>query len=528
MNQKLNKANAMLDTSPTRMRNFQQYKPDARARDRSGRNESIPNAASTLPIPRLRSGHIPRLRFGLVLLALVAFAGAVPTFADNPKPNVLFIAVDDLRPELGCYGKDHIQSPNIDRLASTGTVFERAYCMVPTCGASRASLMTGLRPTRNRFVSFDANAEKEAPGVATLNTHFKNHGYHTVSNGKVYHNADDSAAGWSDKAWKPTDIGIGYRLEENRKLARRDKTKRGPPFEAADAPEDEYPDARIATRAIEDLRRLKDQDEPFFLAVGFLKPHLPFVAPKKYWDLYDKDSIQLPANYHPPQDAPREAIHRWGELRTYATVPDEGPVSDAMARDLIHGYYACVSFADAQVGRLLDELDRLELADNTIVVLWGDHGWNLAEHSLWCKHSCFETSMHAPLIVRAPSIKPDDRQTQSRIRSLTEFIDIYPSLCELAGLPLPEHLEGESFVPRLKNPSLPGKASAIGRFKQGDTIRTDRFRFSEYTNAKGKQTGRMLYDHQVDPGENVNVAEREKQADHVKELTTQLKEGKGK
>jgi arylsulfatase A-like enzyme len=195
-----------------------------------------------------------------------------------------------------------------------------------------------------------------------------------------------------------------------------------------------------------------------------------------------------------------------------------------MARDLIHGYYACVSFTDAQVGRLLDELDRLELAENTIVVLWGDHGWNLGEHTLWCKHSCFETSMHAPLIVRAPALATG----KQRIRSLTEFIDIYPSLCELAELPLPEHLEGESFVPQLKDPTLLGKDAAVGRFKRGDTIRTDQFRFSEYTKPDGKQTGRMLYDHQSDPGENVNVADREKHADVVQRLTNELREKMGK
>ena len=498
-----------------------QYQPEAQARVL---REFIFRLPSRI---RCQSDLTRRLRVGLVLcatLVLAALSGAMPTFAKKSKPNVLFIAVDDLRPELGCYGSEQIQSPNIDRLANSGTVFERAYCMVPTCGASRASLMTGLRPTRKRFASFDARAEKDAPGITTLNTHFKNHGYHTVSNGKVFHRLDDSAAGWSENPWTPSDIGIGYRLQKNRDLATQDDRKRGPPFESADAPDSAYPDAEIATKAIEDLQRLKDIEEPFFLAIGFLKPHLPFVAPKKYWDLYARDSIQLPTNYHPPENAPPEAIHRWGELRAYVNVAAKGPLPNAVARDLIRGYYACVSFADAQVGRLLDELDRLELSENTIVVLWGDHGWNLGEHTLWCKHSCFETSMHAPLIVRAPAVA----NGKQRIGALTEFIDIYPSLCELAELPLPAHLEGESFVPRLKEPSLPGKATAIGRFKQGDTIRTDQFRFSEYTNTKGKRIGRMLYDHRSDPAENVNIAEREEKADVVDQLTTRLHEGMGK
>ena len=511
-----------------------QYKPEAQARVRKRLSHiainSFPHVhVSRLSvvhapiIPRLRFLLIPRLRVGLVLqLALVAMTfllGATPTSAENPKHNVLFIAVDDLRPELGCYGKEHIVSPNIDRLADTGTVFERAYCMVPTCGASRASLMTGLRPTPKRFVGFDANAEKEAPSVATLNVHFKKHGYHCLSMGKVFHDLSDSAAGWSEPAWMPVDTGKSYRLKKSRDLADSPDNERGPPYEAADAPDSDYPDAAIATQAIEDLQKLNDKDQPFFLAVGFLKPHLPFVAPKKYWDLYDRDTIGLPSNYHPPQNSPSEAIHKWGELRHYATVPRKGPVPDAMARDLIHGYYACVSFVDAQVGRLLNELDRLELADNTIVVLWGDHGWNLGEHTLWCKHSCFETSMHAPLIVRAPGVT----QTGQRTKALTEFIDIYPSLCELAGLPLPSHLQGKSFVPQLKDSSLPGKSAAIGRFKAGDTIRTDQYRFTQYSRSNGALTGRMLYDHQNDPSEDINIAEHENQAGIVKSLGDRLK-----
>jgi iduronate 2-sulfatase len=458
----------------------------------------------------------------LTLMALLV--SAVASAAQGAtKPNVLFIAVDDLRPELACYGKKHIQSPNIDRLAETGFLFERAYCMVPTCGASRASLMTGLRPARERFVSFSTNAENEVPEITTLNTHFKNNGYHTVSNGKVFHHSQDNARGWSEEAWKPANNGLSYRLEENQKFAKENVEKRGPPLEAADAPDEDYPDGQIAAKAIEDLRRLKDKEEPFFLAVGFYKPHLPFVAPKKYWDFYDHDSIHLPANYHPPKDAPKEAVHNSGELRKYAGVPAKGPVSDEMARNLIHGYYACVSFTDAQVGKVLDELERLGLAENTIVILWGDHGWNLAEHTMWCKHSCFETSMHAPLIVRAPGVT----QGGQRAGALTEFIDIYPSLCDLAGLPLPDHLHGESFVPTLKNPTLRGKPAAIGRFKAGDTIRTDQYRFSEYTKSSGEFTSRMLYDHQHDPDENTNISELTEQAEAVKKLTAELHQGMG-
>ncbi|MCF6311628.1 MAG: sulfatase [Verrucomicrobiales bacterium] len=457
----------------------------------------------------------------LLIVALFWFQGTAWVLA---KPNVLFIAVDDLRPELACYGKSHIHSPNIDKLAQTGFLFERAYCMVPTCGASRASLMTGVRPTRGRFVSYLASAEKEVPEVMTLNTHFKNNGYHTVSNGKIFHHREDNARGWSEEVWRPKGNGLGYRLEANQKIHKergkmKGRRRRGSPYESADAPDLDYPDGQIAEKTIADLRRLKNKEEPFFLAVGFLKPHLPFVAPKKYWDLYDHDDIHLPKNYYPPKDVPKGTVHAYGELRAYAGVPAKGPVSDEMARNLIHGYYACVSFTDAQVGKVLDELEKLGLAEDTIVILWGDHGWNLAEHTMWCKHSCFETSMHAPLIVRAPGVGKPGQRT----RALTEFIDIYPSLSELAGLPLPEHLQGKSFVPLLKNPELPWKSSAIGRYINGDTIRTDRFRFSEYTGKDGKFVSRMLYDHQLDPDENINISEQASQLETVEKLTQDLR-----
>lgn len=214
---------------------------------------------------------------------------------------------------------------------------------------------------------------------------------------------------------------------------------------------------------------------------------------------------------------PRAALHTSGELRAYHGVPRRGPVSDAMARELVRGYYACVSYTDAQIGRVLAELERAGIADRTIVVLWGDHGWNLGEHALWCKHSCFETSMHAPLIVRAPGIEPG-----RRTGALAEFIDIYPSLCELAGLPAPAHLEGQSFVPWMRDPLRPGRRSAVGRCGAGDTIRTDRYRYTLYTRPNGEVTGRMLYDHRTDPGEDANIAGREDAAATVRELESRL------
>ena len=448
-------------------------------------------------------------------------------------PNVLFIAVDDLRPQTASYGKAFMHTPNIDALAERGVLFERAYCMVPTCGASRAALMSGLRPSPTRFVNFLTWAERDAPGATTLNTHFKNHGYTTISLGKVFHHPADNVQGWSEPPWR-SQLSEYKTKEANEDAAAAHslrypvrKVVRGLPYEAADVPDEEYRDAETASRAIGYMQRFaKQPDAPFFLALGFFKPHLPFVSPKKYWDLYDPETIDLPKNYWAPKDAPEAAVHTSGELRAYATIPPTGPVDRPTARRLIHGYYASVSFIDAQIGRVMASLDELGLADNTIVVLWGDHGWQLGEHGMWNKHSCFETSMHAPLLIAAPTdkgVKPG-----TRVPALTEFIDIYPTLAELAGLPAPAHLQGTSLLPLMKNPSAPGKGFAVGRFQKGETIRSEHFRFSEYFSEMGEALGRMLYDHREDPDENVNVSERPSQAGSVSELMEELRRRKGK
>jgi iduronate 2-sulfatase len=457
------------------------------------------------------------------LLLLLALCLTSQSFAAE-RPNVLFIAVDDLRPELACYGKQHIHSPHIDKLAESSVLFERAFCMVPTCGASRASLMTGIRPARNRFVNFLAWAEKDAPGITTMNTQFKQNGYYTASLGKIFHHPADNAQGWSEPAWRPKGVAW-YQRPENQELhAKRQQLgnkKKGPAWEAADVPDNAYMDGVLTEKAIETLQKLNKQEQPFFLAVGFFKPHLPFIAPQKYWDLYDHDKIQLPENYKVPQDAPEESIHNFGELRAYAGIPPKGPVTEETARNLIHGYYACVSYTDAQIGKLLAELDRLKLSDNTIVVLWGDHGWNLGDHTLWCKHSCYESSLQIPLIVRGPGIKGGQRRTP-----LIESIDVYPSLCDLTGIPQPAHLKGQSFVGLMRDPDIKWKQAAVSRYKNGDTIRTDQFRYSEYTLPKGKLTSRMLYDHTTDPKENVNVSQT--QTDAVRDLSEQLNQLKGR
>ncbi|MDX1638910.1 MAG: sulfatase [Balneolaceae bacterium] len=437
--------------------------------------------------------------------------------------NVLFIAVDDLRPELNTYGASHIQSPNIDRLAASGIQFDSAYANVPVCGASRASLLTGIRPTRDRFLTYYTWAEKDAPSAVTLPEHFRNHGYYTVGRGKIFHHQVDSEDSW-DENWRPPANGPTWRdyyLPENQKM---DTTgsKRGPAFESALVPDSAYSDGKMANKVIDDLRKLKDRDEPFFLAAGFLKPHLPFNVPQKYWDMYDPEQIEFPATQFGNSGAPEQAYHNFGELRNYGNIPPDARLPDSLARKLIHGYYAAVSYADAQVGRLLDELDRLGLRENTIIVLWGDHGWNLREHGLWCKHCNFETSLHSPLILDIPG-----EAEGLQIDEVVEFVDIYPGLVEAAGLPHLPQLQGESFVPLIKGNESGWDNVAVSKWHSGLTLIKDQYFYTEWSDSTEAIHARMLFDHEKDPDETNNLADDPAYEDIVQELSKQLKAERG-
>lgn len=443
---------------------------------------------------------------GVFFLSLISasLAFAVTSFQ---RPNVLFIAVDDLRPELGCYGNAKIQSPNIDRLASSGTVFERAYCQVPVCGASRASLMTGIYPTSKRFLSYHTKADEEVRGIYDIPGWFKENGYTTISNGKIYHQSKDFLRSW-DELNHPGSFRR-YLLPENIALPNNEQ----PPFERLEVSDDAYPDGEIANQVIENLERAKAEGTPFFIAAGFSKPHLPFNAPSKYWDLYAADSFQLPDNYYLPEDAPREAIHQWNELRgQYGMIPQEGSVSDAMALKLIHGYYASVSYADAMIGKVLNALDRLGMRENTIIVLWGDHGWQLGEHTLWCKHALFKTSLHAPLIISSPNYN-----TGQKTNSLVEFVDIYPTLCALAGIDAPTHLQGRSLVKLMEEPEARFKSAVYSRYHSGEAVKTNNLSYAEW-----RSGARMLYDHNRDPDENVNRVNDPKYAPIVEKISALL------
>jgi iduronate 2-sulfatase len=453
-----------------------------------------------------------------LLLILFVCSCASENRSSLESPNILFIAVDDLRPELRCYGKELISSPHIDRLAAQGTRFDRAYCNIPVCGASRASLMTGLRPARTRFLSYLSRADEEAPGITTLPGHFRKNGYYTISNGKIFHHDNDALDSW-DEVWHPVSNSPSWRdyaLQENIDRDTSDRF-RGPPVERASVPDTTYKDGKVAEKAIQDLRKLKELDKPFFLATGFYKPHLPFNAPEKYWRIYE-GKVRLPANNHPPENAPRESLHNFGELRAYAGVPPEGPVSDVFARELIHGYYAAVSYTDAQIGKILDELERLELDRNTIVILWGDHGWNLREHGLWCKHCNYETSLHTPLIVKVPGTKQVKGSGE-----IVEYVDIYPSLCELAGLELPDHLQGESFRELLFEEDARSDGVAICQWYAGITTIRDHWFYTEWVDDTDSSYARMLFDHREDPAENFNIAEDPSQEETIQALSTEMR-----
>lgn len=425
-------------------------------------------------------------------------------------PNVLFIIVDDLRPEFGAYGFEHVLSPNLDRLAAGSIRFDRAHCQHPICGASRASMLTGVRPLPDRFTDYFSRADQDAPGIVTLAQHLRRHGYTTLSRGKVLHDPADSPAAWSDPTWVPPHALRPYRSPEHVKGFYESFQRvgtgvincRGPAFECYRGPDSVYPDYQTTDMAMADLRRLASGNGPFFLAVGYTATHLPFNAPQRHWDLYDRDDLPEPPDQTQPADVPAEALHQFMELRVnYSDIPRQGPLDRDLARTLRRGYWATVSYLDEQVGRLLDELDRLKLAEDTIVVFTADHGWNLGEHGLWCKHCLYDTSLRVPLMIRVPGRRPGVHEEP------VESLNLYPTLCRLCDLPDPEHrLEGVSMVPVLEQPGRPLGRPTFSRYFDGESVWFEGMRYSEWR-SEGLMVARTLFDHRTDPGELTNLAE---------------------
>jgi iduronate 2-sulfatase len=460
----------------------------------------------------------------LLLLACCTVALAADKAA--APPNVLFICVDDLKPLLCCYGDDIAKTPNLDRLAARGLVFDRAYCNQAVCAPSRNSLLTGVRPSTLGIYDLGTNFRRVVPNAVTLPQHFRAQGYHTEALGKIFHvghgNHEDPAS-WCVPHWQAKTIA--YALPENKPkqgMTREEalfanqpggkKLPRGAAFESADVDDEAYPDGKIAAEAMLRLQAAKKKPEtPFFLAVGFLKPHLPFCAPKKYWDLYQRERFPLAERRRLPDGAPRYAPQFGGELRQYANIPEKGAIPDDLQRTLIHGYYAAISYMDAQLGRVIDELDRLDLAENTIIVLWGDHGWHLGDHGMWCKHTNYEQAARIPLMIVAPGVT----RPKTRSASLVETVDLYPTLCELASLPKPNKplkLEGQSLVPILRDPTATVKDHVLHVYPRGErigrAIRTARYRLVEWKKSGDADSAAEyeLYDYEADPLETKNLA----------------------
>ncbi|MFL2546809.1 MAG: sulfatase [Candidatus Rariloculaceae bacterium] len=441
---------------------------------------------------------------------------------ETARPNFLIIIVDDLRPEIAAYGDETIQTPNIDGLAATGIVFENAFTAVPVCGASRAAFLSGRKPTTSRFLAFDSRLDQELPGAQSLPGYFHEHGYHTISNGKVFDVTEDSAGAWSEPAWNP-EGDWSSAMERN---SRRDDLQRayrdnppgvfGPTWERVDVGDDAYPDGKVAQKAVDDLKRMSDLDSPFLMVVGFRKPHLPFTAPDKYWSLYDRSDFTLPSTYRePPEGAPINPVHNSSELRAYAGIPQTGPLglSDEEALNMIHAYHAAVSYADAQVGKVLSALSDSGLDENTIVVLSGDHGWNLGDHTIWNKHTLFDIALRTPLIIRTPD------NSSARSNAIASLLDLFPTLADLAGLPEPSDVDGVSLAPVLADPSIDIREAAISRYFDGASVRTHRYRYSDWRDEAGSVTARMLYDLAVDPDETINISEKAEYTGVVEELS---------
>ena len=470
--------------------------------------------------------------------------------AESPRPNVLFIAVDDLRPELGCYGIKHVKSPNIDRLANRGVAFTRAYCQQAVCNPSRASIMTGLRPDTTRVWDLVTDFRTTIPNAVTIPQHFRKHGYHAVSYGKIFHNPFPDQQSWDEPHRWPKNSQLwsanakGQLADFKKKMRDAGKSERAierlRPLatEMVEIEDSKHIDGAIADQAITAMRRLAKNDRPFFLAAGFIRPHLPFVVPTKYWRQYDRAKIPLATNQRFPRGMPPMAfgdrsMGGFYELRDYfdyleTPSPFDGALTEARQRELKHGYYASVSMIDAQVGRLLDELERLKLADNTVIVLWGDHGWKLGEHNGWCKQTNYEIDTRSPLIISAPNAPAAGKKCSA----LVEFVDVYPTLCDLAGLPKRRELQGVSLSPLMRDAGATVKDAAISQFPRthegnlymGYAMRTQRYRLVLWLDRKtGKTVAAELYDHRNDPQENVNIANRPDQRDNVAHLTERIR-----
>jgi iduronate 2-sulfatase len=502
---------------------------------------------------------------------------------DEPHPNILFISVDDLRPELGCYGNEFVKTPNIDSFALDGMVFARAYCQTAVCAPSRASMMLGMRPDSTRVWHLGDEFRKINPDAVTMPQYFSKYGYYTVNIGKIFHNYMPDSISWDEPDLRPFPYGESENLlrdgetfyvnRENqdiqrtrrdsmlaiRKITYADGWNCGPVVEIGKGGDSDYIDGAQTDLAIETLKRIKNLDKPFYLALGYYRPHLPFAAPEKYWNLYDRAEIPLPPSPKPPVNSPAFALNSMYELRAYAGTshkshPLDGTIGEDTTRLLKHGYLASVSYIDACIGRLFNAMKEMDIYDNTIIVIWGDHGWKLGDHGSWGKMTNYEWDTHVPLIVKNQgmglslagrsdglSVSSNYSSTVNLTNGIVELLDVFPSLCEMAGIPVEAYLQGESFVPLLENPEFPWKEAAFSQFHRRPKVAYDGGRYMGYSvqtkdlhyiqwhtwddklKVAGDSVTAELYDHRIDRYESVNRIDDENYADDLVNLSYLLK-----
>ncbi len=495
-------------------------------------------------------------RIIIILGLLVPFA----SLAQQERKNVLFIAIDDLKPLLGSYGDEIAITPTIDELSENSTVFTKAYCQQAVCGPSRASLLTGMRPDYTGVWDLKTRMRDINPDIISIPQYFRSKGYETVAVGKIYDPRCVDKKTYDDESWSipyressqytyPEEYGepaLSYYVDPKAKTIVEKYTKEAkekgienvhayvserykPSVEYYDAPDEAYMDAQIAANSVKYLKQLAKKNEPFFLGVGFKRPHLPFAAPKKYWSMYNREDIPLAPYRKAIKNGTDIAYHNSGELESYTDIPELTDFSDIFndnlpdwkQKELIHGYYACVSFIDAQLKIVLDELKELGLEENTIIVLWGDHGWHLGDHGLWCKHSNFEQATRVPMVFSVPGNEGRYNDTP------VEFVDIFPTLCDAANIDIPSHLQGTSLMPIVKGEQDRVKEYAVSQFArgksiQGYSIRDDRYRLTVWMEDNYKTFQRYdkslikaveLYDYQKDPNETINVYNMKKYSD---------------
>ena len=504
----------------------------------------------------------------LPFLLLGIFSCGVPQ-KDVKKPNILFISIDDLRPTLGAYGDSIAVTPNIDQIAAEGMTFRQTFTQVAVCAPSRASLMTGLRPDSTRVWHLGNKFRKINPNAVTMPQHFSKYGYHTVNLGKIFHNYMPDSVSWDEpdlrpsrylqEDWLKRDGETFYISEEvsRSQAIKRDSLLKlrpvryadgwntGPAWEAADVHDTMYYDGAQNELTKKTLTRLAQNDKPFYMGLGYFRPHLPFAVPKKYWDMYERQNIPLARNPNVPNNAPGHTMNSMYELRHYDGFNHIGhpqssfKMSEDTTRILKHGYYASVSYVDALLGDLISHMKDIGIYDNTIIIIWGDHGWKLGEHNSWGKMTNYNIDLQVPMIIRYPNQENPGLQTFE----ITELIDMFPSLCEIAGIEAPEYMQGTSFVPLIKDPNRVWKNAAFSQFHRrprqsadgkrymGYSINTKKYHYIEWykwypkTGTKGELENTELFDRETDPHEMVNIAANQSLRTVVEGLSKKLASG---